>query len=255
VEAVERALGHQFRDRRLLLRALTHSSLANENEDVEDSEKLELLGDSVLNFLVAEKLFSAFPLEGEGTLSKARSQLVSEEHFAALARRVGLGSALRLSPGEERSGGRDRDARLADAFEAVFAALLLDGGIEAARAAAGRLFDADVAALDLGELYLRDPKTALQERAQAEGKPLPVYRLPDTERFDVTVSVALPLRPAYDFESFNGTTWTPESDPQAVITNSLRRVLVEGSNTDPSFNGVPPNPFTFRIEIQAKGCP
>jgi ribonuclease-3 len=84
---------------------------------------------------------------------------------------------LRLSPGEERSGGRDRDARLADAFEAVFAALLLDGGIEAARAAVGRLFDADLAALDLGELHRCDPKTALQERAQAEGKPLPVYLL------------------------------------------------------------------------------
>lgn len=177
IEALERALGHRFRDSVLLQRALTHASFANENEDVEDNEKLEFLGDSVLNFLVAEKLFEAFPLENEGTLSKARSQLVSEEHFAALARRVGLGPVLRLSPGEERAGGRDRDARLADAFEAVFAALLLDGGIEAARAAAGRLFDADVAALDLGDLYLRDPKTALQERAQAEGKPLPVYVL------------------------------------------------------------------------------
>ena len=190
----EVALGHRFRDSVLLRRALTHSSFANENEDAEDNEKLEFLGDSILNFLVAEKLFAVFPLEGEGTLSKARSQLVSEEHFAALARRLGLGSALRLSPGEERSGGRDRDARLADAFEAVFAALLLDGGIEAARAAAGRLFDADVAALDLGELYLRDPKTALQERAQAEGKPLPVYLLieesgpPHDRRFVYEVS-------------------------------------------------------------------
>ena len=179
LDALELALGHRFRDSVLLRRALTHSSFANENEDAEDNEKLEFLGDSILNFLVAEKLFAAFPLEGEGTLSKARSQLVSEEHFAALARRLGLGSALRLSPGEERSGGRDRDARLADAFEAVFAALLLDGGIEAARASAGRLFDADVAALDLGGLHRRDPKTALQERAQAEGKPLPVYCLVD----------------------------------------------------------------------------
>ena len=194
LDATERAMGHCFRDRALLLQALTHASFANESEDAEDNETLEFLGDSVLNFLVTEKLYAAFPLEGEGTLSKARSLLVSEEHFAALARRVGLGSALRLSPGEERAGGRDRDARLADAFEAVFAALLLDGGIGVARAAAERLFDADVAALDLGELQRRDPKTALQERAQAEGKPLPAYRLveeigpPHDRRFVYEVS-------------------------------------------------------------------
>jgi ribonuclease-3 len=192
--SLEAALGHRFRDSVLLQRALTHASFANENVDVEDNEKLEFLGDSVLNFLVAEKLFMAFPLEAEGTLSKARSQLVSEEHFAALARRIGLGSALRLSPGEDRSGGRERDARLADALEAVFAALLLDGGIEAARAAAGRLFDADLAALDPGELHRRDPKTALQERAQAEGRSLPVYQLveesgpPHDRRFAYEVS-------------------------------------------------------------------
>ncbi len=194
IDALESALGHRFRDSVLLQRALTHASFANENVDVEDNEKLEFLGDSILNFLVAEKLFAAFPLESEGTLSKARSQLVSEEHFAALARRVGLGSALRLSPGEERAGGRDRDARLADAFEAVFAALLLDGGIDAARAAAGRLFDADVASLDFEGLRRRDPKTALQERAQAEGKPLPVYLLveesgpPHDRRFSYDVA-------------------------------------------------------------------
>lgn len=196
LDALESALGHLFRDAVLIQRALTHASYANETEDAEDNETLEFLGDSVLNFLVTEKLFAAFPLEGEGTLSKARSLLVSEEHFAALARRVGLGPLLRLSPGEERAGGRERDARLADAFEAVFAALLLDGGIEAARAAASRLFDADMAALDLGELHRRDPKTALQERAQAEGKPLPVYRLveesgpPHDRRFVYEVAFA-----------------------------------------------------------------
>ncbi|MCM3878317.1 MAG: ribonuclease III [Thermoanaerobaculia bacterium] len=194
IDALERALGHRFRDSVLVRRALTHASYANETEDAEDNETLELLGDSVLNFLVTERLFAAYPLEGEGTLTKARSLLVSEEHFAGLARRVGLGPLLRLSPGEERAGGRDRDARLADAFEAVFAALLLDGGIEAARAAARRLFDADLAALDLAELHRRDPKTALQERAQAEGKPLPVYRLveesgpPHDRRFAYEVS-------------------------------------------------------------------
>jgi ribonuclease-3 len=177
LDAVERALGRRFRDRRLLLRALTHSSFANDDPDAEDNETLEFLGDSILNYLVSEILFDAFPLESEGTLSKARSVLVSENHFAYLARRLGLGAALRLSPGEERAGGRDRDARLADAFEAVFAALTLDEGLNEARTVARRLFADDVASLDLGGLHRRDPKTALQERAQAEGKPLPVYAL------------------------------------------------------------------------------
>ena len=175
--SVERALGHRFRDRRLLLRALTHSSFANEDPDAEDNETLEFLGDSILNYLVSQLLFDAFPLEAEGTLTKARSVLVSENHFAFLARRLDLGTALRLSPGEERAGGRDRDARLADAFEAVFAALAMDAGLDQARAAARRLFADDIASLDLGGLHRRDPKTALQERAQAEGLSLPLYRL------------------------------------------------------------------------------
>ncbi len=179
LDAVERALGCAFRDRRLLVRALTHSSFANDDPDAEDNETLEFLGDSILNYLVSELLFDAFPLEGEGMLSKARSVLVSENHFAYLARGLGLGGALRLSPGEERAGGRDRDARLADAFEAVFAALALDAGLEQARAVARQLFADDIASLDLGGLHRRDPKTALQERTQAEGKPLPVYVLVD----------------------------------------------------------------------------
>jgi ribonuclease III len=177
LDAVERALGHRFRDRRLLLRALTHSSFANDDLDAEDNETLEFLGDSVLNLLVSEMLFHAFPLEAEGTLSKARSVLVSENHFAYLARRLGVGAALRVSPGEERAGGRDRDARLADAFEALFAALALDAGLEATRTLARRIFADDIAGLDLASLTRRDPKTALQERAQAEGRPLPLYRL------------------------------------------------------------------------------
>jgi len=175
LDAVERGLGHSFRDRRLLLRALTHASFANEDPDAEDNETLEFLGDALLNFVVAEILFDAFPLEGEGTLSKARSQLVSEAHFAVCARRLGLGAALRLPPSEEQM--RDRDSALADAFEACFAALYLDGGFPAVRSAARRFFADDVAALDVSTLTRRDPKTALQERAQAEGLPLPLYRL------------------------------------------------------------------------------
>jgi ribonuclease-3 len=178
--ALEERLGHRFADRGLLVRALTHASFANEadgEEEIRDNETLEFLGDSVLGYLVAERLFAAFPAWGQGELSKARSELVSETSFADRARGLGLGPLLRLSPGEERAGGRERSARLADAFEAVIAALALDGGLPAARDAVDRLFGEAIASLDLEGLAQRDSKSALQERAQAEGRPLPSYRL------------------------------------------------------------------------------
>jgi len=178
--ALEERLGHRFSDRGLLLRALTHSSFANEadpNEEIRDNETLEFLGDSVLGYLVADRLFASFPAWGQGPLSKAKSELVSEASFAARARELGLGPLLRLSPGEERAGGRERSARLADAFEAVFAAVALDGGLSAARETVRRLFGEAIASLDLEGLASRDSKTALQELAQSEGQPLPSYRL------------------------------------------------------------------------------
>lgn len=180
LEELEERIGHRFRDRALLLRALTHASFANEAEPkagVLDNETLEFLGDSVLNFLVADLLFRSRPEWGQGWLTKARAELVSEAAFAEIGRSLGLGAHLRLAPAEERSGGRDRDARLADAFEALVAAVFLDAGLEAARRAVERLLAEDLATLDPGELSRRDFKSALQERAQAEGKPLPRYRL------------------------------------------------------------------------------
>ena len=116
-------------------------------------------------------LFEAFPLEAEGTLTKARSVLVSENHFAYLARRLDLGAARRLSPGEERGGGRNRDARLADTFEAVFAALALDAGLDTARALARKIFAEDIASLDLGGLHRRDPKTGAAGARVGQGLP------------------------------------------------------------------------------------
>ncbi|HTS02179.1 MAG TPA: ribonuclease III [Thermoanaerobaculia bacterium] len=177
LDAVERSLGHRFRDRRLLVRSLTHASFANEDPHAEDNETLEFLGDALLDLLVGDLLVRGFPLEGEGTLSKARALLVSEGHFAALARRLGLGAALRVPPAEEHAKLRERDSALSDALEAVFAAVYLDGGFQAAREAARRLFADDVAALDPSTLTRRDPKTALQESAQAAGLGLPLYRL------------------------------------------------------------------------------
>ncbi|MBI5445274.1 MAG: ribonuclease III [Deltaproteobacteria bacterium] len=180
LDRLEEALGYRFLDRTLLDRALTHSSYANEapkSEAVRDNETLEFLGDSILGFLVAEMLFEAFPGFREGQLSKARSHLVSEPSFARLARDLGIGDALLLAPGECRSGGRVRESLLADAFEAVFAAITLDAGLGAARGVARGLFEGLVSDLDPGELSFHDYKTALQELAQGEGKPLPAYRL------------------------------------------------------------------------------
>lgn len=176
----EKALGYEFSDRALLARALTHSSFANEMGSlgtIRDNETLEFLGDGILGFLVAEQLLESYPSFSEGQLSKARSHLVSEGHFAAKARALGLGGLIRLTEGESRSGGRLRDSLLADAFEAVFAALYLDGGFDKTREIAKRLFAKDVASLDPADLSFHDYKTTLQELAQGEGNPLPVYRL------------------------------------------------------------------------------
>jgi ribonuclease-3 len=180
VFALEDAIGHSFRDRSLLVRALTHSSYANEADPktgVLDNETLEFLGDSVLGFLVAELLFRSRPNWGQGLLTKARAEFVSEAALADKGRSLGLGAVLRLSAAEDRAGGRDRDGRLADAFEALVAAVFLDAGLDAARGLVERVFAGEALALEPEELSLRDAKSALQERAQAEGKPLPRYRL------------------------------------------------------------------------------
>jgi ribonuclease-3 len=177
---LEQSLGHSFRDRALLLRALTHASFANEAPPASgaaDNETLEFLGDSVLGFLVTERLYRARPDWAQGTLTKARAELVSETFLAETGRSFGLGPLLRVAASDERAGGRDRDARLADAVEAVVAAVYLDGGIDAARGVVARLCDEALAALEPDELLRRDAKSALQEQAQAEGKPLPRYRL------------------------------------------------------------------------------
>lgn len=177
-ETIEEALGHRFGVRALLERALTHSSYAHESgAPGEDNERLEFLGDSLLNLLVAERLFRTYPALDEGSLSKARSHFVSEPSFAAAARRVGLGEALRLAFGESRSGGNAKDSLLADAFEAVFAAVFLDGGLEAARGASERILGPEIDALDVPALAARDAKTALQELAQSRGEALPSYQL------------------------------------------------------------------------------
>jgi len=178
---LEKALGHEFRDLRHLLRALTHSSYSHEESGDPDNEALEFLGDAALGFLVALALLQHFPGMDEGGLSKFKAFLVSRPNLAAAARRIDLGAFLRLGKTAEKGHGRTKDSLLADALEAVIASVLLDGGEEAARALASRLFGGQIEGLSREEVEKQDYKTGLQERMQAGGRPTPRYRVVATE--------------------------------------------------------------------------
>jgi ribonuclease-3 len=163
------ALGHRFASADLLWRALTHRSAGTPH-----NERLEFLGDAVLNFLVAEAIYHRFPTAREGQLSRLRARLVNEDTLARVARSLALGRLLRLGEGELKSGGRERESILADALEAVLGAIYLDGGIQSAREVVGRILAPDMEALSPGEA-LKDPKTRLQEWLQGRGMSLPSY--------------------------------------------------------------------------------
>jgi ribonuclease-3 len=167
-------LGHRFGDPALLEAALTHRSAGRVNY-----ERLEFLGDSVLNFAIALSLFRAFPDAPEGDLSRYRAALVSSPSLAAVAAELGLGDQLRLGSGELKSGGFRRDSILADSLEALFGAVYLDAGLDAARAVIERLLGPRMQELPSAET-LKDPKTRLQEVLQARGLPLPRYALEQT---------------------------------------------------------------------------
>jgi ribonuclease-3 len=180
---LEARLGYRFRRRELLDLALTHRSFANERGVAGNYERLEFLGDSVLGLLAAEWLFQEHPEEPEGRLSALKSALVSGPALARRAAELGVGPALRLGIGEDRSGGRDKSSLLADALEAILGALFLDGGLEAVRAAAEPMLVHSLSEME----EIADAKTRLQEQAQARGLGLPVYRLlaeegPDHEK-------------------------------------------------------------------------
>jgi ribonuclease-3 len=172
-EWAEARLGHRFRDPGLLDAALTHRSAGKVNY-----ERLEFLGDAVLNFAVAVQVYHAYPDADEGALSRYRSSLVSGRSLSAVAAALGLGDQLRLGSGELKTGGFRRSSILADALEALFGAVYLDGGVEAARGVIESLFAERVAALPCaGEL--KDAKTRLQELLQARGLRLPAYAIED----------------------------------------------------------------------------
>ncbi|HTE49246.1 MAG TPA: ribonuclease III [Kofleriaceae bacterium] len=189
---LEGLLGYQFTHEELLERALTHRSFANESRSGGgNNEKLEFLGDAVLDLVVGHLLMDQHPSLSEGELSVTRAQVVSEAGLSEVAGEMGLGAFLRLGRGEERSGGREKPSLLADALEAVVAAVYVDGGFDAARALVERLLSRRLAEIDSSGFS--DFKTRLQESAQAKLKATPEYRVvgesgPDHDKtFEVAV--------------------------------------------------------------------
>jgi ribonuclease-3 len=193
---LEDRLGYRFRDRQLLATALTHRSYANEHADLDrsDNEKLEFLGDAVLDLVVGHMLMNRYPGASEGELSVTRAQVVSEAGLAEVAEELSLGEFLYLGKGEQRSGGRFKPSLLSDAVEAVVAAVYLDGGFDAAWQLVTRLFPRRLSQVELTGYY--DHKTRLQERAQELVRETPTYQVieergPDHQKVFV---VAVTLR-------------------------------------------------------------
>jgi ribonuclease III len=186
----ERSFGHVFQQPALCHAAVTHRSAGGEH-----NERLEFLGDSILNCAVARMLYDAHPEVDEGALSRLRATLVSGETLAQIAAGLGLSEHLRLGSGELKSGGFRRASILADALEAILGAIFLDDGFDAAAAAVARLMGPRMAQLPAADA-LKDPKTRLQEALQARGLALPVYSLiaatgePHLQSFSVNCEVA-----------------------------------------------------------------
>ena len=172
---LEKSLGYQFQDEKLITEALTHRSYKKEI----NNERLEFLGDAVMDLIVGEYLFELFPKAEEGTLSKLRAALVNEDSFTRLAKRLNLGKFLYLSPAEENNNGREKPSILSSAFEAVIGAIYLESGFDAAKDVALRLLKAEFPVITPEEL-LKDYKTTLQEITQAYFGVVPEYRLIST---------------------------------------------------------------------------
>jgi ribonuclease-3 len=184
---LEDRLGHRFADRELLAAALTHRSFANEFREraLSDNERLEFLGDAVLDLAVGHALFAAHQAGDEGELSRLRAELVSATSLARRARALQLGGCLRLGRGEERSGGRSKESLLADTLEALIGAVFIDAGYAAAAGVVATIFQGDWQSA--ASLPSHDYKTRLQELLQARQLPLPEYQLtkvlgPDHQR-------------------------------------------------------------------------
>ena len=190
LDALQQAIGHRFTRPELLQQAVTHRSFGSPH-----NERLEFLGDSIVNCVTAIALFERFGELREGDMSRLRANLVRQEALHRLADGLKLGDYLQLGEGEMKSGGHRRPSILADALEAIFAAVFLDAGFGAAKSVIDRLYASSIASLDPARA-LKDPKTALQEWLQGRRMPLPKYSLADTrgeahqQEFEVECEIA-----------------------------------------------------------------
>lgn len=175
IKTLQNRIGYTFKNEKLLEKALTHSSFANESgkSRVYCNERLEFLGDSILGFITAEYLYEKYPSSPEGDMTRIRAELVCEQSLAATAETLELGAVLLLGKGEDQNGGRERKSILADAVEALLAAIYIDGGIQFARS-----FVTNHILTDAPET-ITDSKTMLQEKVQREGIPSPIYKIVD----------------------------------------------------------------------------
>ena len=197
LDELERVIGYRFQDQAFLRRAVTHRSFANEQPEPrpQHNEAFEFLGDAVLELIVSDWLLRLFPTQKEGVLSKLRAFVVSAANLQTHAVRIKLGEYLLLNRGEEKTGGRSKSHLLVDAYEALIAAIYLDGGLEAAKAFVHREFLDTFATMNPNDLTASDYKTALQESLQANGLPTPKYAIieklgPDHQRvFQVELKV------------------------------------------------------------------
>lgn len=223
VSILEHHLGYVFNNREILELALRHSSFVNETPDkkVQDNERLEFLGDSVLNLIISHLLIDRFPALSEGDLSKSRSGLVNENQLSEIARKIQLGTFLRLGRGEVQSGGQDKNSILADALEALLAAVYLDGGFHRAFDVVRRHFSDLIDSLALFE-EIQDDKSRVQEIVQATGQSSPLYRIiretgPD---HDKTFEAELTIGDAI----FRGTGKSKKTAEQAAARKALQLI-------------------------------
>ncbi|MDZ7784910.1 MAG: ribonuclease III [Halioglobus sp.] len=220
---LQKALDYTFGDPETLKLALTHRSAGGRN-----NERLEFLGDSILNHLIAEELYRRFPLAREGELSRMRASLVRGETLARLARELQLGEYLSLGPGERKSGGYRRASILADALEAVIGAILLDGGVDECRRCVLSCFGVLVEQAESAAVS-KDPKTRLQEYLQGLTRPLPEYELlaVEGEAHEERFHVACRLREPDMVVEGRGS--SRRKAEQAAAGSALDRVIGHGS--------------------------